>query len=302
MYKEVSLFEFQKKFSDEASCERYLFEQRWPDGFECPRCKHKGHSFIKGRGLYECNKCGAQVSLIAGTIFHKTRVPLQKWFWMMFEMSRNKHGYSVLGLQKLLGIGHYDTAWKMAHKIRKAMADRDGQYKLSGIVEMDDSYFGGKRKKGKTGRGASGKVPVVVAVEQRNENARFAAIKVVSDVSGESIKEAAKEKVEKGTAIKTDGWPSYNVIQSEGYRHQPENVSVSKEAMKKQLNWAHIVISNAKRFILGTHHGVSPKHLHRYLSEYCYRFNRRYWEGQLFERLMKSCVITRTITYPELSG
>lgn len=294
----MGLFEFQEKFATEEACRGYLVQQRWPEGFECPRCRNKEAGMHGTRDLYQCKKCRYQSSITTGTLFHKTRTPLRKWFWMIFIISQNKHGYSILGLQKLLGIKKYRTAWVMVQKIRKAMSDRDQRYKLSGLVEIDDSYFGGKNKEGKRGRGAAGKTPVVVAVEDRGDHARFADMQVVPDMSKESLQKHIQEKVQPEAVIKTDGWKSYSGLKKEGYNH--ETISMSTD--EKALPWVHMLISNAKRFLIGTHHGVSKHHLQRYLSEYCYRFNRRFWQGQLFERLVKACVITTTITYEELRG
>ncbi len=138
MYQSMDFFQFQKRFATEARCRAYLTQQRWPKGFVCPRCQHPRGSFIQTRLLYQCQKCRYQASATAGTVFHKTRTPLRKWFWMIYLLSQHKNSYSVLGLQKLLKINRYRTAWLMAHKIRKALADRDARYKLGGLVEMDD--------------------------------------------------------------------------------------------------------------------------------------------------------------------
>src|SRR3974390_399424 len=156
----LDLLEFQKKFRTEKACLKHLLQLRWPQGFRCPRCQHDRAYFHSTRHLYECQACSYQASLTAGTIFHKTRTPLRKWFWMIFLMGRQKSGASMLSLQRLLKIRDYKTVWTMGHKIRKAMADRDAAYQLAGLLEMDDTYFGAT-KPGKRGRGAAGKAKVV---------------------------------------------------------------------------------------------------------------------------------------------
>lgn len=299
-YGELDLFRFQRRFRTEKACLDYLRRQRWPEGFICPKCHCMKGWWSSGKRVYECTQCHIQTSLTAGTIFHKTRVPLKKWFWMMFLITYNKHGISVRGLQKMLKIGSYETAWLMAHKIRKAMADRDERYPLQGFMEMDEGFFGG-RKKGM--RGVKHKTPAWVAVEERKNRARFASMKVLPEVTGKAIEAVVKEKVQSGATIKTDGAKQYQRLKKMGrhYGHDPEKVCAGVYA-PQELPLVHTLISNAKRFILGTHHGVSSKHLHRYLSEFCYRFNRRYWERQLFDRLITACTNTHTITYQELSG
>lgn len=159
---DLSLLQFKKRFASERACERALEKLHWPDGFVCPKCKHVKASRIVTRRLLQCSKCRNQVSLTAGTIFHKTRTPLLKWFWAIYLAGQDKGGVSALRLAKQLELG-YKTAWLMLHKIRKAMAQRDSDYTLSGFIEMDDAFFGGTAK-GRRGRGAANKTPVLVMV------------------------------------------------------------------------------------------------------------------------------------------
>lgn len=158
----MNLIEYQQKFVTEEACQQRLFRIRWPEGYRCPRCSHDQASFHSTRRLYQCKACKYQASLTAGTIFHKTRAPLKKWFWMIFLTGRQKSGVSMLSLQRMLEIKSYKTMWAIGHKIRKTMVERDAQYKLAGPIEVDDSYFGSS-KPGKRGRGASGKGKVVFA-------------------------------------------------------------------------------------------------------------------------------------------
>lgn len=139
-YMSISLLEFQHKFLDEKECYEFLFRKFRPDGFCCPFCQGPKAWFLPSRKAYECSSCGRQISLTAGTIFHKSKVPLNLWFWMIFLISTNKKGCSALNAQRLLGIKNYRTVWLMAHKIRYAMIQRDQQYKLAGTVEVDESY------------------------------------------------------------------------------------------------------------------------------------------------------------------
>jgi transposase-like protein len=217
---------------------------------------------------------------------------------MIFLMARQKSGVSMLGMQRLLDIKSYKTVWLMGHKIRKAMADRDGAYQLAGIIEMDDGFIGPK-KKGKRGRGSKGKSKVIVSVESRGENAGFGSIQHVPAVSGKQILSIAQDKVAQGSHIRTDGWQAYRSLETESFSHEEIVLRWNAEGLDK-LRWVHRMMANVKANLLGTHHGVSAKHLQRYLSEFCYRFNRRFWEPQLFDRTLNACVTTSTITFAEL--
>lgn len=190
--KTLSLLQFQKKFGTEKACQKQLFRLRWPEGFKCPRCGQAEAYFHSKRHLYQCKSCGYQASLTAGTVFHKTRTPLGKWFWLIWLMGRQKSGISMLSMQRMLEIKTYKTVWTMGHKIRKALADRDAHYKLAGLMEMDDTYFGAP-KPGK--RGAAGKAKVVVAVETPKNKPRFAVMHMVPRVSGQEIQALVRARL-----------------------------------------------------------------------------------------------------------
>jgi hypothetical protein len=160
-------------------------------------------------GTYTIVRPAVIKSLTAGTVFHKTRTPLTKWFWMIWLMGRQKSGISMLSLQRMLEIKSYKTVWTMGHKIRQAMAARDADYKLAGLIEMDDTYFGAP-KPGKRGRGATGKAKVVVAVETPADKPRFAAMRMVPRVSSKEIQPLVREPVATEAVIKTDGWQGYS--------------------------------------------------------------------------------------------
>lgn len=300
MYQSIDFFQFQKRFATEDRCRRFLLKQRWNDGFSCPKCGHGDAYLINSRLIFQCKSCRHQVSVTAGTIFHKTKTPLRKWFWMIYLLSQSKHSYSVLGLQKMLKIKTYTNAWTMAHKIRKALMDRDARYQLSGILEMDDSYFGARQVSGKRGRGAEGKSKVLVSVKVNEINKPvFASMSVVSKIDKENISQVAQDKIASGSKVKTDGWQAYNALQEHGIEHDKHIIGNPKNATKV-LPWAHTIIANCKGIIRGIHHGVSEKHLHYFLAEFCYRFNRRFWQEQLFDRMIYACLNTNTVTLAEL--
>jgi len=313
-YQKRSLLTFQKEFSTEEDCVRHLMSLRWPEGFVCPKCANNAYWLVSTRRLSTCTKCRYQTSITSGTIFHKTRTQLVKWYWLIYHMAVSKVGVSIAQVQRMLEIKDYKTAWLMAHKIRKAMADRDAQYSLAGLVEMDESFFG---KAGSIrGRGSEHKVVVLCAISLYRdskgiERPGFAHMAVVDDASAETVGKFLKrlggsfptrEDRRLINAIRTDGWRSYGTVaKQEGLEHCRIVLSIAKDA-GHLLPFVHNIITNAKSVIRGTHRGVSSKHLQRYLNEVCYRFNRRYWEKELFDRLITACVSTDTITYNELAA
>jgi transposase-like protein len=294
----IDLLELQNKFGTEEACLDHLFRLRWPEGYTCPRCGSKRHYFHSTRKLYQCAECEYQVSLTAGTIFHKTRTPLKHWFWMIFLMVRQRSGVSMLSLQRMLGMKCYKTVWTMGQKIRKAMADRDAQYQLGGLVEMDEGFFG-PTKSGKRGRGAQGKATMMVTVENRGEHPGFCAMSHIPNASGEEILLVAREHIKTDSEIRTDGWRAYRILDSNHFKHEEVVLSHDKKAIK-DLRWVHTMLANIKGNLRGVCHGVSSKHLKRYAAEFCYRFNRRFWDSQLFNRTLHACLATNTITLTEL--
>jgi transposase-like protein len=311
-YKERSLIGFQKDFPDDESCTKHLAKLRWPDGFVCPKCSHREAWYLSTRGHYDCKACRSQTSVTSGTIFHKTRVPLLRWYWLIYHMAMDKVGVSVFEMQRILEIGSYETAWLMAHKVRKAMAERDALYSLAGLVEMDESFFGPTGEV--PGRGSENKCIVLCAVslyrnKKGEEKPGFAHMQVVDDASADTIERFLDRlgcgiKTEEGKqlmhTIRTDGWRSYGqASKSKGLTHC-RVVLRDPKAAGRLLPWIHKLIGNTKNVIRGTHRGVSGKHLQSYLSEVAYRFNRRFWERELFDRLIQACVTAETVTYPEL--
>lgn len=297
-YKEISLIKFQEKFQTEEDCQKRLIELRWPDGFVCPHCEGRDYYELPKRHLYQCKGCGYQASITAGTVMHGTRTSLLKWFWAIFLMSTDKRGISALALSKKIEVSYW-VAWTMLQKIRRGMKNRDSRYQLSGTIEIDDAFFGGPKEGGdKRGRGSS-KTSVIVEASTNGEGIGYARMTVVDKVDGNTIKEIVKADVKEGQTIRSDGFNSYNVVKEEGYEHRKEIVKGRKA--HKVLKWTHILISNAKAFIQGTFHGVGKKHLQAYLDEFCYRFNRRWSENQLFDRLATACISSPSVVFSELT-
>ncbi len=293
-----NLTEFIDRFSTEESCIDYLVTLRWPNGFECPICGNKENRRTT-RGLYECRKCYRQTSVTAGTFFHDTRKPLRLWFEAMWHITNQKYGANALGLQRILGLGSYHTAWRWLHKLRHAMV-RPGRDNLSGTVEIDETYIGGKRS-GKRGRCAENKALVAVAVEDKSETSATGKgigrirLQHISNASTKSLNEFISTHVHAGSRIRTDGWSAYRSISAMGYEH----IVVGS----MDLKIAHLTISLLKRWLLGTYQGaVRSTHLNYYLDEFTFRFNRRSSEsrGKLFYRLLQQSLLADPVSYQEI--
>ena len=290
----LSLLEFQKKFDTESKCQTHLFKHKWPNGYKCEKCGCTEFYLIEKRHHYQCKNCRYQASVTSGTVMHKTRVELVKWFWAIYLIAKDKRGISALALQRELKIS-YPTVWTMVHKIRHAMAIQDGNYQLANIVEIDEAYFGGPDKN-KRGRGTS-KSKVVVAVSTTDDGKPlYAKLTVVENITKQTVSNLITDNVEWCTKIKSDGLNVYkHLSDSTIYKH----TQVTNDS--ENLPWVHKIISNAKSFILGTYHGLGKKHLQSYLSEFAYRFNRRFWQSQLFDRLLNACVLNKGLTFAELT-
>jgi transposase-like protein len=291
---EISLLDWQKKFGTEKACAAALAQHRWPNGFMCPHCGYQKAYYMAKRRVYECCQCRHQTYITAGTLFHSTNVPLVKWFWAIYLTASDKEGISATRLAKQIGVS-WLTARRMLQKIRTAMGRRDSIYRLTDLIEVDDTYVGGKKYGGKRGRGAAGKKPVLVAVESRGGKAGFMAMEAVSTISGQTVKKFLARRLRQGQTVRTDAFPALNTV-GETQNHL-KKVTPAKEAMN-WLPWVHIIIGNLKKFLNGTYHGVSSVYLQEYLDEFCYRFNRRFWEFELPYRLLNACLTHVPVKLP----
>lgn len=273
--------EFIDRFQTEGNCLSYLYSMRWPNGFVCPNCKSIGFSTTK-RNLYECNDCGKQTSLTAGTIFQGTRKPLLLWFHVIWWVAVQKTGVSASNFQDFMGFGSYETAWAWLHKLRRVM-NRPTRDKLKGTVEVDETFIGGEESgkktdgKNKTGRGSIEKMIVVVATECNGKQIERVRFKIIDSATSENLMKFIEDNVEYDSNIITDGWSGYSPLsESKNYKHEKKIILGSKMDAHELLPHVHMVDSLLKRWILGTHQGrISSKHLEYYLDEYAFRFNRK---------------------------
>jgi transposase-like protein/Zn ribbon nucleic-acid-binding protein len=289
--------EFEKQFGNEKDCLEYLFKLRFEDGFVCPKCGNTKYWTVNSK-LYECSECGHQTSVVAGTIFQDTHKPLSMWFRAIWWITSQKNGASALGLQRILGLGSYRTAWTWLHKLRRAMV-RPNRDKLKGIVEIDETYIGGYEEGGKRGRGTENKVLVIIAVEIDGKKLGRIRMSVIADASQESLHPFIENSIEVGTELWTDGWSGYKGIEEKGYTHTATTSSETDDL----LPHVHLVISLLKRWIMGTLQGsISCQHMAYYLDEFTFRFNRRKSKsrGMLFYRLLQQAVQLEPSTYREI--
>jgi len=289
--------EFEKMFSDEQKCLEYLIKLRWPDGFICPRCKHKNYWLTK-RNQMMCKKCQNQTTPTVNTIFHKSKKPLTVYFRAIWWIVAQKNGVSASGIMRILGLGSYHTAWKWLHKFRRLMII-PGREKLSGKVEVDETFIGGS-KSGKRGRGAAGKTLIIVAVELKEIGTGRIRLGTIPDASNKSLKKFIVKNIEKDSCIVTDGWKSYKGITNEGYKHE-----IADNSGEDVLPNVHRIAALLKRWLLGTHQNyVNESYLSYYLDEFTFRHNRRKSKsrGLLFETLIKQAIIHKPIKGAELKG
>ena len=292
-----TVVEFESRFSTEVGCREYLVGLRWPGGFRCPKCGGMKASVVRDT-LFQCSACRRQTSVTAGTIFQDIRKPLTMWFRAMWYVTSQKNGASALGIQRVLGLGSYQTAWTWLHKLRRAMVrpDRD---KLSGWVEVDETYFGGLEE-GKTGRGGEDKALIVIAAQADGKAIGRVRMRVVKDASAESLHGFVQECIEPGSTLHTDGWQGYAGLQKKGYGHEITRLRGHLKDASKLLPRVHRVASLLKRWLLGTHQGaISHRHLVYYLDEFTFRFNRRRSKsrGKLFFRLVEQALATAPEPY-----
>jgi len=294
--KEIGIMEFVEKYKDDDKCREALFDSRFSEGFRCPKCNSKKYSYHNKRHLYQCSKCRYQCSLTAGTIMHRSHIPLHKWFMAMYLIAKDKRGYSAMQLSRELNIG-YKSAWYLLQRLRKAMKERNGNYCLSGIVEVDDTYFGGKKKGGKRGRGTK-KAKVIVALSKDEEGKpKHLRMQVVSNLKSRTVRSFASKNIVENSQIQTDALNSYRKLSVDKFGHQYQIFDPDTQ----WLHWIHTIIENAKALVEGTFHGLDKKHLQLYLDEYCFKFDRRYFGSFIFDRLLLAVTLSSPLSFAELT-
>ncbi|MBC7619056.1 MAG: IS1595 family transposase [Candidatus Saccharibacteria bacterium] len=299
--------EFLDWFGTEQACLAYLEKLRWANGFVCPSCGSVAEAYRASRIRLMCRDCQRQSTVTSGTIFDKTRTPLRVWLAAAWYLTNQKQGVSALGLQRVLGLGSYQTAWTMLHRFRRAMV-RPGRELLKGQVEVDESYLAITDRQNpisSIGRKSNTtKVQIAIAVEtlQPKGFGRIRLRRIAND-SAACVIPFVQEVVEPGAQVHTDGSAAYLSLEELGYPHQRTVMLGSKVPAHVSMAGVHRVAALVQRWILGTHHGaVQPEHLDAYLDEFVFRFNRRTSSsrGMLFYRLLQQAVATHPVTYAKV--
>lgn len=291
-------------FHSEQACRDYLEKLRWANGLTCPKCGLISQVERMSRGRLICPACRHQATATAGTIFDKTRTELRVWFAAIWYITSQKHGVSALGLQRVLGLGSYETAWAMLPRLRRAMVVPDREL-LHGKVEVDETYLALTDRQNPisaVGRKSNTtKVLVVIAVEMLHPKG-FGRIRIRQINRGdyENLMPFIRASVRPEAVIHSDGSPSYKNLEDSGYGHRRTVHLGSDTPAHESMPGVHRVASLLQRWIMGTHHGaVQPGQLDYYLDEFVFRFNRRTSRsrGLLFYRLLQQAVITKPVTY-----
>ena len=321
----ASLPEFQRVFPDDAACAAYLEHLRWPEGFVCSHCRHREEPYrfpSRSSVVLRCRTCKKNTSLTAGTVMQSSHTPLSTWFWAAYLLTTQTPGMSALQFQRQLDLSRYETAFTLLHKLRAGMVrpERDtigGEHP----VEIDECLVGGKTRG--EGRGVHHKVIVVGAVEVRRRKPEEAGagrdahrggvpskrkvhagrlrLQAVPDKSAATLVAFVRGNVAMGATIMTDGAPSYGELADLGFDHQPLVLAGDPEKAEAHLPMIHLVFSNLKTWLLGTHHGrIEPQHLQAYLNEYVFRFNRRFYPMTAFNSALGLAARSVSPTYAQL--
>ena len=284
---------FDALYGNEEKCRAAVMVSRWPNGFECPACGGRAYCEVRSRGLFQCNACRRQTSPIAGTIFASTHVPLRLWFRAMYHLTQSKQGISSVELGRRLGVTQ-TTAWKIKHKLAQVMMERDATKQLSGRVELDDAYPGGKR-----GRGAPGKTPFVAAVATTPEGKPVRLqLRRVASFCNHAISIFAKRSLDPSCEVVSDGLACFGAVTKVGCTHEVIITGSGAAAARTPgFKWVNTALGNIKAALVGTYRAVDQKHVPRYLAEFEYRFNRRYDLAAMMPRLLWAGVRTTPMPY-----
>jgi len=292
-----TLMELERRFGTDVACAEYLAKLRWPSGWICPRCGGL-EAWLVRRRRWHCRRCRYEMSVTAGTALQDSHLPLTTWFRAMWHMTSQKNGISALGLQRVLGLGSYKTAWAMLHKLRRAMV-RPGRDRLSGVVEVDETYWGAKED-GVIGRLTEDKALLIVAAQADGKGIGRIRMSRIPDLTKATLHGFIAESVEPGSTICTDGLNAY--LGLAGYVHD-RHVQQAQPVGEYLSPRVHRVVSLLKRWMLGTHQGaIGQEHLDDYLNEFTFRFNRRKSasRGKLFYRLAQQALQVEPTPYSAL--
>lgn len=301
----MNLLNFFKKYPTEEKCKLEFKLYRDQAGVTCKQCGGTDHYWKSDKWQYECKSCRFRTTLRSGTVMQSSKLPFQYWFIAMHLLTSTKKSFSALEVQKQIGHKRYEPIWAMLHKLRAVMGQRDDKYTLANEVELDDGFFEtvkstskpeDKSKKNKRGRGSEKQTKVLVMAESKHIPGRkpktgrpvkkvgYLKMKVVQRLDSSSVNQSVEKHISKETVVRTDGYTSYKGLKEIKVNHQP--TKTPPQEASKLLPWVHIAISNAKRLLLGVFHRIDDAFIQNYLNEFVYKFNRRYFRENLFDRLL----------------
>jgi hypothetical protein len=291
----LSLSAFLRQFATEAQCEAALEQLRWPQGFGCAHCGESRHYVLRvgARKVFQCGACRKQTSLIAGTVFQGTKLPLRVWYLAIYLVSQAKTGLSALALKRYLGVS-YPTAWLIHHKLMQAMLEREACYLLGGEVQVDDAYLGGELSGGTAGRGSQNKVPFLAAVSVDAEgHPVHAKLTPVAGFTRKAVAAWAGDSLAPGSVVVSDGLACFAGVVDAGCEHHPVVVGKRKPRELPEFLWVNTVLGNVKTSLAGAYHAFDfGKYAERYLGAIAYRFNRRFTLNTITQRLLVAAVNT----------
>jgi len=287
----LSMTDFFKAYGTQVQCEAAVRRWRWPDGFACPRCAQTRHSeFRRASRLYfQCSACRYQCSLVSGTIFESSKLPLPTWFLAMHLMTQAKNNVAGLELTRHLGVS-YPTAWMMKHKIMEVMRLREDSRQLTGRIEIDDAYLGGEYRGGKPGRASPNKVSFVAAVQTTESGAPVVVCYSRRAFTKESIQTFADKTLLAPATLVSDGLACFTAVQGTGICHERHVTGGGPASAKHPEFWAvNTLLGNLKTSLSGTYHAFGfVKYSHRYLAQVQYLFNRRFNLRSILTRLLRA--------------
>lgn len=291
----LSMPAFLKDYGAETQCEQALEGIRWPQGFICPRCSGSAHFVVRygARKVFKCRTCRHQASLIVGTVFQGSKLPLTTWFLAIYLISQAKTGLSALALKRQLGVS-YSTAWLLHHKLMEIMATREERYVLEGKVQVDDAFLGSERSGGKAGRGSENKVAFVAAVSMTEDDRPLRVrLTPASGFTLKAISARAKEHLVPGYTVFSDGLACFGPVTEADCRHHTTVMAGRKPKEVPEFRWINTVLGNLKISLSGCFHSFDfRKYADSYLAAFCYRFNRRFNLRTLHQRLLIAAATT----------
>jgi transposase-like protein len=290
-----------ERYGDDNKCRQALTKLRWPDGIRCPECASEKISYVAARHIYDCDSCRYQFSVLAGTIFHDTHLPLTKWFYATYIMCESRKGVSANQLKRMLGVS-YKTAWYLCHRIRAAMKEATPRPKMTGVVEMDETYVGGRHHGACIEGRGDPKKGIVVGIRKRGCELRFF---TAADVKAGRLREIINANVsDRVEVLVTDDFSSYEFAVKDRpmqKKHKTINHSTRKYVDGDiYTNTVESAFSLLKRGIIGTWHKISLKHLQAYCDEMTWRFNNRD-NNFLFRDTLLKLIHSDNLEYKELT-